>query len=82
MKVGDWVVIAAGRRSGESGVITWLGIDGSCGCRSAIVRLRQGEWFGKQSEVRAAPYATGGLVAPVGEILVGESGPERVEGPA
>jgi hypothetical protein len=68
VKVGDRVVIAAGRRTGELGIVTWSGIDGTCGCRSVIVRLRQGEWFGKQSEVRPAGEA----------YTVGERKPEHI----
>ncbi len=54
MKVGDRVVILTGRRAGEAGVVTWSGIDGSCGCRSVVVRLAHREWWGKVSEVRPA----------------------------
>lgn len=54
MKVGDRVVILAGRRAGETGVVTWTGVDGGCGCRSVVVRLASGEFFGKASEVGPA----------------------------
>jgi hypothetical protein len=51
-RVGDSVVIRAGARAGTRGTIVWSGIDGSCGCRSIVVRLEGGgEWWGKPYEV-------------------------------
>jgi hypothetical protein len=55
LRRGDRVEIVAGRYAGECGVVTWSGIDGSCGCRSVFVLLAgPREWFGKASEVRKA----------------------------
>ena len=50
-EVGTRVVVKGGRLSGSTGVVTWTGRDGSCGCWSVVVRTDRGEWYGKRSEV-------------------------------
>jgi hypothetical protein len=51
LRTGDNVVINVGAREGTRGVVEWAGIDGSCGCKTVIVRTDFGEWWGRWSEV-------------------------------
>jgi ribosomal protein L24 len=53
-RAGDRVEVLAGRLRGVTGTVTWVGVDGSCGCRSVFVATEAGEFFGKVSEVRRA----------------------------
>lgn len=78
VRVGDQVRVLAGRRAGEVGEVTAVIDERSCGCRSLIVRLPSGEWFGKRSEVELVDRSSGGLIGGSRPYLIGERDPEPV----